>query len=164
MNFDADFLTLIEDLLEYQDGDLYWKQALSTRVKVGNKAGSIQTGGYIGISVLGRKYGAHKLVYLLHHKTLPKFVDHIDGNRLNNRIENLRACTRTENNQNTSIRSHNSSGVKNVTWHCQTGKWRVIVRCNGVPFSFGLYKDLEFAELVASAAREKLHGQFASHR
>ena len=159
MNFDT-----FADYLQYDDGILYWKKKPCNRVKVGDRAGSNQGGGYIGVTLLGKRYPVHKIVYALHHNEIPEIVDHIDGNRKNNKIENLRACNRSQNNRNTSIRQNNKSGCKNVTWHPQSGKWRVIVRCNKKPYSFGLFEDLELADLVATEARIKLHKEFASHR
>ena len=158
------FIESVFEHLEYSDGKLYWKKSTSNRVNVGSEAGSYQTGGYMAVKLLGKRIPVHKIVYLLHHGYIPEIVDHIDGNRSNNKIENLRICTKAENNINTSIRRHNTSGIKNVSWHKQTGKWRVIVRHKGKPNSFGLYADIELAELVAIEARNKLHGKFASHR
>jgi len=151
-------------VFDYKDGKLFWKVRTTNRVTVGSEVGSLQTGGYLAAKLHGKRYPIHKIVYALHYGHVPDFVDHIDGNRQNNKIENLRECTKSQNNTNTSIRSHNTSGYKNVSWHKQTQKWRVIVRANGKPHSFGLYDDIELADLVATEARNKLHGQFASHR
>ena len=111
----------------------------------------------------GKLMLVHRIIFLLEHGYLPEIVDHIDGNRTNNKIENLRAATKTENNRNSKKRKDNTSGYKNVNWHSQKQKWQVRLLINGKSTSFGLYDDLEFAELVAIEARNKYHGNFARH-
>ena len=111
-----------------------------------------------------KSYSVHRLVWLMHHGVLPEFLDHINGNKLDNRIENLRPATKSQNNQNKRLYSNNTSGVKGVCWHKRIKKWQVNVRVNGKQKSFGFFDDIELAELVASEARNKLHGQFARHQ
>jgi hypothetical protein len=94
---------------------------------------------------------------------LPEFLDHIDGNTFNNCIENLRPATISQNNCNQVIRKDNTSGIKGVSW-CKTWKkWKVRVQINRKRISFGYFKNLELAELVAIEARNKFHGNFAKH-
>lgn len=159
MNFD-----IFSEYLRYDNGILYWKKSTSNRVKVGDIAGSEQVGGYIGVRILGKRYPAHTIVYALHYNEMPEIVDHIDGNRKNNRIENLRGCSKAQNNKNTGFRRHNTSGLKNVFWVKELNKWRVKVTVDNKQKYFGVYEDRELAELVAIEARNKHHGKFASHR
>jgi hypothetical protein len=90
-------------------------------------------------------------------------VDHIDGNPSNNRIENLRGATNAQNLQNAKIHQNNTSGIKNVHFDKQKNRWNVQLRIDKKIKHFGLYKDLELAELVATEARNKYHGDFARH-
>jgi hypothetical protein len=90
------------------------------------------------------------------------FVDHIDGDRLNNQRANLREATRTENNCNSKMRKHNTSGHKGVYWHAQRGKWHAQVTLHGKTSS-KLFADLEAAAEWASNERKRLHGAFASN-
>jgi len=99
----------------------------------------------------------------MQHGYLPKVVDHINGNTQDNRIENLRAATYTENQRNSRINKNSSSGVKNVVWHKQRQKWSVRILVNKKTKSFGLYDDIELADLVAQEARNKYFGSFARH-
>jgi hypothetical protein len=91
-------------------------------------------------------------------------VDHINMDRSDNRIENLRLATRSQNMMNMPAHADSKSGVKGVSWREDTKKWAVRVTIGGGVYkSFGCYDDLELAELVAQEAREKYHGEFARH-
>jgi predicted lipoprotein len=90
-------------------------------------------------------------------------LDHIDGNPLNNRIENLRIASRETNLHNSKRRSDNTSGVKGVCFHKQTRKWRARVALNGVRHSLGAFDTLEQATGAIRFARVEMHGEFANH-
>lgn len=155
-------LALVEERFEYVDGALYRKTGC-TRWKVGTRAGSVNAGGYRLVYVAGTYYGEHRLIYLLHHKVLPAYVDHIDGITKNNHIENLRACTVAENQHNAKTRNDNASGVKGVCWDSRERKWRAyVMRCRKF-VHVGHYHTIEEAALAVQAARAELHGEFARH-
>jgi hypothetical protein len=97
------------------------------------------------------------------HGVLPTFIDHINNNRLDNRIENLRIATDSQNNCNKGIQANNTSGSKNVKWHERIKKYEVSVQVNKQRKYIGVFEDLELADLVATMAREKYHGSFAKH-
>lgn len=145
----------IEDRFIYKDGLLIDK-------KTGVKASKIN-GRYEVVSLNGKRWSVHRLVYLLHHGELPDMVDHKDGNPTNNKIENLRAATRAENGQNQKLNIKNTSGCKGVVWVKSHKKWRVDVAFFGKRKSFGYFEDLELADLVATEARDLYHGEFARH-
>jgi 5-methylcytosine-specific restriction endonuclease McrA len=92
--------------------------------------------------------------------TIGKMVDHIDGNSLNNNLENLREVTSCQNCHNRKIAKNNTSGNKGVYWYKQINKWNVRINLKGKNYSFGYYENLEEAIKVAIAARAKLHGEF----
>ena len=148
---------------DYQDGNLIRK---SGRInEIGQVAGCVHKGtGYIHIKIKAKCFKAHRLVFLYHHGYLPEFVDHIDGDKTNNRIENLRAATKQENCHNQKIRSTNKSGYKGVKWveHCK--KWQVDVSINYKQLRFGMYEDLDLAGLVAIEATELIHGRFSAYK
>lgn len=146
----------VQSVLEYKDGVLYWK-------KSGRSSSYKDAKEYMRIGIGGKRYLQHRIIYLLFHGYLPSVVDHIDGDTTNNKIENLRAATNTENLQNMKLCPSNTSGGKNVSWDKKAKKWLVMLRVNGANKYLGLFKDFEFADLVASEARHKFHGQFARH-
>jgi hypothetical protein len=142
---------------------LSWKKSKFPK-KVGAMAGAIKSDGYWRIVVGGKTLLAHRIVWFLHHNRFPMAdLDHVDNNKLNNRIENLREATRSQNNMNTSPTKRNTSGAKNVSFHKRQKKWEVRVQVNRKMINFGYCDDLELAELVAIEAREKYHGNYARH-
>ena len=91
---------LLIELFDYSDGNFYWKKTVNTKIKIGQKAGCLKNDGYIQIRVEKKPYQAHRLIYLYHHGFLPDYpleLDHINRNRADNRIENLRIVTKSEN-------------------------------------------------------------------
>lgn len=85
----------------------------------------------ICIKVSGKKFhvSMHKLKWFYHHGSWPQGeIDHIDGNSLNNRVDNLRVVTRSENMMNTSLYKRNSSGVKGVSYDKSRGKWKAQIQ------------------------------------
>jgi hypothetical protein len=106
---------MVKALFNYCDGELYWKVLTNSRAPIGAKAGSFNEYNkrrYIRINKIS--YLAHRLIFLWHYGWLPKEVDHKDTNRLNSRIENLRAATPNQNQRNKSLQCNNTSGFKNV--------------------------------------------------
>ena len=151
-------------ILEYVDGCLFWKNDQGN-VKAGSRAGGVglDSHGYRRVGIKSKIYLEHRLIYVMHHGEYPKEIDHIDGNKTNNKIENLRSVTRSQNRKNTGLRADNTSGVKNVSWYAPTNRWRVRVATNNLCKTIGYFKDLELAELVALEARDKFHESFANH-
>ena len=152
------------NLFEYVNGELFWKNPSNPkRIAKGDKAGTVSKRGYVHVQVYGKIYKAHQLVFLMMHGYIPKLIDHINGVLTDNRIENLREASVSENQQNAKTRADNSSGVKNVSWHQRLCKWTVQLSFKGKVKHFGNFADLELAALVAEEARNKYYGQFARH-
>ena len=148
---------------DYQDGNLVRKTGRVN--EIGQIAGSVhKASGYIHVKINTKAHKAHRLVFLYHYGYLPECVDHIDGDKANNRIENLRAATKEENCQNQKVRSTNKSGCKGVKWNSKLNKWQVEVNKNYKSHYFGLYEDLELASLVAIEATELIHGRFSAYK
>jgi hypothetical protein len=153
---------ILHELFEYRDGKLYWKISRG-RTKAGKEAGRSKKLGYREIRVYGKLYLTHRLIFNMFNGYEPKVVDHIDGNPANNKIENLRAATCSQNLQNSKTYISNSSGIKGVGWSKKGRKWQVKIQVKNKEIWLGYYDDLELAGLVAEEARNKYHGEFANH-
>jgi hypothetical protein len=148
-------------LFEYKDGSLIWKADHGKNKTMGRIAGCKTSDGYTRIRINNRLYLAHRLIWIFHHGYCPKILDHINGKRYDNRIENLRAATRSNNGMNAQLSKKNSSGIKGVSWHKASNKWRVSLSIAGHNTHIGCFDDIDLAILVADEAREKHHGIFA---
>lgn len=119
--------------------------------------------GYLRFSA--NKYGvviAHRAAWLLHYGSLPEtHIDHIDGDKQNNRINNLRLCTHNQNQHNQGIRRSNSSGYKGVSFMKSAGKWQAQICCNSKIKHLGLFVHKEDAAHAYDIASLELHGEFA---
>ena len=158
---------LVKKHIEYRDGKLFWKipkKGMNKSINGDYPAGWDNGEGYIKLSFLNKSYYAHQIVFFMHYGTLPKFIDHIDGNKSNNKIENLRESTLQQNNCNKKINNINSkSKVRGVCPSKDGKKWLVKISHNNKTLHMGTFEDLELADLVAQEARNKYHGNFARH-
>ena len=132
------------------------------RWKTGSRAGTNgNSDGYCQIMIDGRLYQAHRLAWLYMTGECPKAeIDHINCDRADNRIVNLRQADRFGNTRNTKKRNDNTSGFKGVQWHA-CGKWRAMIGVNGKKKHLGLFKTKEAAFEAYVAAAKKYHGEFA---
>ena len=154
---------LVKELFDYRDGQLYWKNKASNRRAAGEIAGSIGVNGYRVITINYKKYKTHRLIFLMFHGYLPELLDHVDNNRLNNRIDNLRVATFSQNMHNSKVYKNSKSGIKGVSWEKDRDKWKVQVMFNGKNIIVRNLEDLELAQLVAQELRNKYHKEFAKH-
>jgi hypothetical protein len=149
-----------KELFDYVDGELIWKKNQRNGIQAGKIAGNVNNIGYKKTSYKGVHYLMHRLIFLYHHGYMPEIIDHIDINKLNNRIENLRAATQSQNCLNIKMRSTNITGVRNVSLCKRSKKYYVSLCINKKTVNFGSYKDLTEATNVAIQAREKYYGNF----
>lgn len=156
----------VQELFEYRDGDLHWKPRTLSRnrpsVLNGKKVGCPNGSGYLTMVHDKRKYYLHQLVFLMHHGYIPSNIDHIDGNGSNNRIENLRLATVSENMYNTKINTKNTSGFKGVHFNKQKQKWQAKLWVRGEQIA-RVFQSKELAVEFMELFREMAHGQFANH-
>lgn len=129
----------------------------------GKIVGSDNGKGYLRVTINREPYLLHILIFAKIYGYVPEVVEHKDLLKHNNAKENLRPANKSLNERNTGLRENNTSGIKNVPFIKEKGKYRVQLRFNGKINYFGYYEDLELAELVANAAREKYHGEFCRH-
>lgn len=153
----------VKELFTYEEGKLLWKVKKAVRTSIGKEAGAVNALGYRCISVDNKKYYTHRLIFLFHRGYLPDYVDHIDRDPTNNRIENLRECTRDQNQWNQKVSIKSTSGIKGVVWHKRMKRWQARVSVSGVRHFLGSFQSHELAEQAVKEFREKHHGAFANH-
>jgi len=124
--------------------------------------GTLEPHGYRTIRVLDRKYYAHRLAWFYNHGKWPVAeIDHINGERSDNRLCNLREAFRSQQLQNASLRKDNTSGVKGVVWHSDIRKWVARIHVDGKAVHIGCYKEKEHASAAYDMEARRLFGEFA---
>lgn len=157
----------LEELKEFLDynpdtGIFTWKKQISN-LKVGQVAGVKQSKGYIQIRFKGGNYLAHRLAYYMYHGVDPleKFIDHIDGDKTNNKIKNLRIANNSQNGTNrVSLAINNTSGVTGVVWNKRKKKWMARVTINRFQKHLGIFANKEDAIKSRREAEIKYYGDF----
>lgn len=116
----------LHELFEYRDGNLYWKVRLKTNMPIGSRAGTVNSQGYRHIIIDKTRYLEHRLIWIWHNgnASTDLVIDHIDRNKTNNRIENLRIIT---NSQNLHNRNNSNVSLLNGKSHWKNYMGRVII-------------------------------------
>lgn len=127
--------------------------------KTGYVAGSTNAAGYVIIFIDGRGYKAHRLAWLYIEGTWPKnHIDHLNSVKNDNRIDNLRDATRSENLQNQRFaHANNCSGFIGVHWHQASWSWQAQIRANGRRHHLGVFLTPELASEAYLKAKRELH-------
>ena len=122
---------VIKDRYTYKDGHLFHNHTRGRSIK-GNKAGGLHHTGYINVSVLGRLYRGHRLIWIYHNAENPiDDIDHIDGNKANNKIENLRVLSRSQNLHNKpNVLPRYKGRCVGVCWIPARNNWKVSICIN----------------------------------
>ena len=128
-----------------------------SRASAGVVAGSLHSNGYWYIQIDGRKYLAHRLAWLITNGALPADqIDHIDGDRANNRLANLREATNAENQQNLRRAPRGSTtGLLGASPH--GGGFKARIRVDGERRHLGQFDTPEQAHAAYLVAKKKLH-------
>lgn len=131
------------------------------KIVVGSIAGTLQSG-YWTIHLRGEDYHAHRLAWLYEFGRWPTVeIDHINRDKLDNRLCNLREASRSQNNANIGLPAHNTSGFKGVSYFKQTGKWTAYITRDGKRRHLGTYTTAEAAAAAYDQAAIALFGRFA---
>lgn len=168
----------ISECLRYdpEDGLLYWKkrpldhfvnesyQSRWNKRYAGERAGKFLMNGYLKLAIDNKKYYAHRIVWVLNKKEWPQYIDHINGNRSDNRIENLRNVSRSQNQRNLKLSVRNTTGFIGVTKDARNGHYIAQVKIGEKHIHLGSFKNLSDAvEARAKASEEygfhKNHGR-----
>jgi hypothetical protein len=152
------------DPKEFFDGKRYrydrgrrWNAQRADRLATRNRLD-----GYCSISLFGHKHLAHRVVWAIVHGRWPSEIDHVNGNRSDNRLSNLREVTRTENNRNSAIQRNNTSGVVGVNRCKQTGTWEARIKLHGKTRRLGRFANFDDA-VAARKAAERQYGFHENH-
>lgn len=145
-------------------GIFRWLKMSSNKAPVGTIAGASHCKGYISIKVRGHTVLAHRLAWWFHYGAFPKNqIDHINCDKTDNRIANLREATNAQNHANRGAQRNNTSGIKGVYWFKPQKAWKAQIVVNGKSIHLGCFKTKDEAA-NARRAGEKLHQKEFAHR
>lgn len=148
---------------------LRWIKKFCHKINISDEAGCLKTGCYHHTRFQGKIYRNHRIIFFLHHGYCSDCIDHIDGNKQNNKIDNLREATRSQNNQNQKLKKNNKTGIKGLSsWINQSGTeyWRCCIQGplgKSTTFRKDLPNSFEIAKRWIIDNREELHGEFANN-
>jgi hypothetical protein len=155
----------LKDWLRYdpETGSFFWLKINSNRVAVGEKAGTVRFDGYTIITLQRRQYRAHHLAWLYVYGEFPSsdHLDHINGNRGDNRIKNLRLADHGENLMNRGRQRNNKAGYKGIWWDKEKQLWAAMIGFNNQKKALGRYSTAEEAARAYDKAAREHHGPFA---
>ena len=155
---------------EPETGKLYWRECVAAQTRwnsrwAGKEAGSISRYGYRVVFLDGAVFRAHRIAWAMVQGAWPnqkQDIDHIDHDRTNNRIENLRAVGRETNCRNASLSQRNTSGHAGVVWCRRTRKWQAQIAPNRRCIHLGRFVSFDDA-VAARKAAEARYGFHANH-
>lgn len=129
----------------------------NNQIKIGDTAGCLhKVRSYISIKINGKDYLAHRLAWLYVHGEMPADqIDHVNHDKTDNRIANLRAVTNQENHQNRTINSNNTSGFMGVNWYKPTQKWHARIMIDGKNKHLGYFTNQADAIVARQIANVK---------
>ena len=113
--------------------------------------------GYAAVGVGKRTLYAHRIIYAIMHGKMPLEVDHINGNRIDNRIENLRDVSSAENSHNSKMFKSNASGFPGVYWYTQRQKWMAYICIDNRKIHLGYFENFEEAVQARKKAKIRHH-------
>lgn len=149
----------LREVLSYEAGIFRWRRSRGPR-RAGSVAGCSNVEGYVVICIDGAHHYAHRLAWFYVHGEWPQGeIDHRDMCKANNKIENLRDATRSENNANRG--SQRVDRLKGAVWHKKAGRWMSSIQVKGRPVYLGLHDTEEAAHAAYLAAAKEHYGDFA---
>ena len=165
----------LRKLLRYEPdtGKLYWLERSAELFEDGKRSAehncavwngrfankeaftSVDGDGYKKSRIFSRDFRAHRVAWVIYYGEWPHEIDHINGVRDDNRLENLRSVSHAENCKNQKLPSDNTSGVIGVCWYKPTRKWIAQIRANGRQVNLGYFVKKDDAIAARKAAEVK---------
>jgi hypothetical protein len=143
-------------------GRFWWRVTLSNRAVAGTVAGAFDSKGYRNVMIDGRNYKASRLAWaIMTGEWPPETIDHRDGNPRNDRWDNLRLATYSQNNTNRRNARNNTTGLKGARPHKITGRYQARIFVNGQHCHLGYFTHAEEAHHAYREAAREHHGEFA---
>ena len=155
------------ELLHYdpENGEFHWLKKTCARhnnFKTG-PVSTVDSKGYRVLKIDGKRYRQHHLAWFyMTGSFTEKFIDHVNGDKSDNRFANLREATGSQNQWNTVIRQDNASGFKGVSF--KDGKWRARCAVKGKTFELGRFSNIQDAVIAVKNFREENHESFFRHQ
>jgi len=152
----------VRELLDYnpETGVLIWKRG-TRRAPKGRIAGCPRPDGRLSLGIDGHIYLAYRIIWLIQTGHFPvNQIDHIDGDPSNNRWDNLRAATQSQNNSNMRTNKVNKSGFNGVSFYKRTGRYVAFIQKNRKTEYLGYFDTAEEAHEAYCARAKELHGEF----
>ena len=148
-----------------ETGLFTWLVTLSTKCPAGSVSGKgNRSNRYVYIKIDGRSYFAHRLAWLYVKGVWPtNQIDHRNTDSRDNRWDNLREATPSQNSSNTGLRSNNTSGLKGASWSSKANKWSGWIRIRGTAKWLGYFDTAEEAHAAYRKAADGLFGEFANY-
>lgn len=156
---------LLQELFYYKDGFLFNKVKRSSNAMPNTMAGTLPNNSeYRRVSISNKIYLEHRIIWIYFNGLIPKgmFIDHINQNKKDNSIENLRLCTRSENQYNRGAYKNNTSGFKGVSFNKALNKYSAQMRINDVKKHLGYFDSAELAKQAYDNMAIDIQGQFAT--
>lgn len=168
-------IAALHRLLRYEPetGKLYWRERTPDcfspkeepaehvcrrwNARYANKEGfTSKVNGYFATRISGRPYLAHRVAWALYHGFWPADqIDHLNGKKTDNRIENLREANNSINGRNQRLSSRNTSGAAGVNWIATRNRWKAAIKVDGKTIHLGWFKDKERAIEARLAAEAR---------
>jgi hypothetical protein len=148
----------VTELFEYNKEDgILLRKISQPKTKVGSIAGCVTPKGYRYVQFDGRKYAVHRLIWLLEFGCFPEqTIDHIDGNKLNNKIENLRDVPVKQNCENKGVQANNKLGVRGVCYKPRIKKYVAQIQNNGKNTHLGCFDNIDSASKAYELAAQQM--------
>jgi hypothetical protein len=152
----------VRELFYYNEdtGVLLWRNHRNAKARAGSAVGSIHRTGYRITMINKKNYAVHLLIWQFVYEEIPNQIDHINGNKADNRLCNLRACNASENGRNKRLQSNNSTGFKGVSFCIREGSYQATCRWNGSKKWLGYHATAELAHAAYVKFASQNHGAF----